>query len=321
MKAILFNGELTYTGEYPAPAPKEGEALIKIKMAGICNTDLEIIKGYMDFRGVLGHEFVGIIEKVNGSAQHLIGKRVTGDINCACGVCGYCLKGLKTHCPDRKTLGIANKDGAFAEHITLPVNNLFVLPDSIADEEAVFTEPLAAAFEISEQIHIRPTDTILIMGDGKLGILIALALKLTQADITLAGKHDAKLAIASAQGVKTISTTSSMLLFKSYDIVVEATGSAEGFESALHLTKPRGILVLKSTVAKGKEINLAPVVIDEIHVIGSRCGPFEPALRALSRRLIDVNPLITEVYRPEQAKEAFEKAKEKDSLKVLVDFR
>jgi threonine dehydrogenase-like Zn-dependent dehydrogenase len=321
MKAILFDGELTYTDKYPVPEPQEGEALIRVNMAGICNTDLEIIKGYLDFKGVLGHEFVGMVEKVNGVSHDLSGKRVVGEINCACGVCDYCLKGLKTHCPDRKTLGITDKDGAFAEHITLPLDNLFVLPDNIADEEAVFTEPLAAAFEILEQIHIRPTDKILIMGDGKLGILIALVLNLTQADVTLAGKHDNKLTAASNQGVKTIKITSLFPLTKSYDIVVEATGTPEGFELALQLVNPRGKVVLKSTVAKGKEINLAPVVIDEIQVIGSRCGPFEPALSALSRKLIDVKPLITEVYRPEQAKEAFEKAKEKDSLKVLIDFR
>jgi threonine dehydrogenase-like Zn-dependent dehydrogenase len=321
MKAIRFDGELKYTAGYPAPVSQEGEALIKIKMAGICNTDLEIIKGYLGFKGIMGHEFVGIVEKVIGAGQDLIGKRVAGDINCACGACDYCMKGLKTHCPNRKTLGIVNKDGAFAEYITLPVDNLHIVPESVADEEAVFTEPLAAAFEISEQIHIRPTDRILVMGDGKLGILISLALNLTGADVTLAGKHDAKLAIAGAQGVKTMNTIISPVSSGSYDIVVEATGTPEGFELALQLVKPRGMVVLKSTVARGKEINLAPVVIDEIQVIGSRCGPFEPALRALSRRLIDVKPLITKIYRPEQAEEAFEKAEEKGALKVLIDFR
>ena len=321
MKAILFNGELTYTNKYPVPEPREGEALIRVNMAGICNTDLEIIKGYLGFRGVPGHEFVGMVEKVNDVSHDLSGKRVVGEINCVCGICDYCLKGLKTHCQNRKTLGIVDKDGAFAEYMTLPVNNLFILPDNITDEEAVFTEPLAAAFEISEQIHIRPNDKIIVMGDGKLGILVALALKLTQADVTLAGKHDNKLTVASNQGVKTIKITSLFPLTKSYDIVVEATGTPEGFELALQLVRPRGKVVLKSTAAKGKEINLAPVVIDEIQVIGSRCGPFEPALRALSRRLIDVKPLIAEVYKPEQAEEAFEKAKEKGSLKVFIDFR
>jgi threonine dehydrogenase-like Zn-dependent dehydrogenase len=321
MKAIVFDGELKYTAEYPVPAAQEDEALIKIKMAGICNTDLEIIKGYLGFKGVIGHEFVGIVEKVNGVSQDIIGQRVAGDINCACGRCDSCLKGLKTHCPNRKTLGIAGKDGVFAEYITLPVRNLFMVPENVSDEEAVFTEPLAAAFEISEQIHIRPTYRILVLGDGKLGILISLALNLTRADVTLAGRHDEKLKIAWAQGVKTVNNTNSHLTSDSYDIVVEASGTPEGFEFALQLVKPRGTVVLKSTAARGKEINLAPVVIKEIQVTGSRCGPFEPALRALSQRLINVRPLIAEIYKPEQAKEAFEKARSKDSLKVIIDFR
>ncbi len=321
MKVVFFDGEIKYITDYPQPVPKNDEALIKISMAGICNTDFEIIKGYLGFKGVVGHEFTGIVEKVNGASRQLIGKRVVGDINCACGICDLCLKGLKTHCLSRKTLGIADKDGAFAEYITLPVDNLFVVPENVADEEAVFTEPLAAAFEISEQIHIKPTDRILVMGDGKLGILISLVLSLTQTDVTLAGRHVGKLAITEAKGIRTINTLAFEIPRKTYDIVVEATGTATGFENALQLVKPRGKIVLKSTVAESKEINLAPVVINEIQLIGSRCGPFEPALRALSKRYIDVKPLIAAIFKPEQIYEAFKRAAEKDALKVLIDFR
>jgi len=321
MKAILFDGLLKYTDVYPEPEPQTNEALIRINMAGICNTDVEIMKGYMDFKGVIGHEFVGIVERIEGNDEYLLGKRVVGDINCSCGKCSYCLKGMKTHCPERKTLGIIGKDGAFAHYITLPVNNLFEVPEHVTDEEAVFTEPLAAAFEILEQLHVKPTDRILILGDGKLGMLCAIALRLTQANVVLAGKHKSKLAIADEYGINTIGVVVLPSFFKSYDIVVEATGSPEGFELALQLVKPRGKIVLKTTAASDKKINLAPVVIDEIKVIGSRCGPFEPALRAISAGLVDVRPLVTAIYKPEQAEKAFEKAMEGDSLKVLIDFR
>lgn len=321
MKAILFDGLLKFTDIYPEPEPQENEALIRVNMAGICNTDIEIMKGYMGFKGVIGHEFVGMVEKINGYDQKLLGKKVVGDINCSCGKCDFCIKGMKTHCPERKTLGISNKDGAFAQYITLPVVNLYEVPEHVTDEEAVFTEPLAAAFEILEQVHVMPTDNVLIMGDGKLGMLCAFALRLTQAGLKLAGRHDAKLSIASAHGIGTAHIDTLLLRSKCYDIVVEATGSPEGIELALQLVKPRGKIVLKTTAAAGKKINLAPVVIDEIQVIGSRCGPFEPALRAVSAGLIDVKSLVTAVYRPEHAEKAFEKARESTSLKVLIDFR
>jgi len=321
MKAIVFDGQLRYTGVYPKPKPKQNEALIRISMAGICNTDIEIIKGYMGFRGIIGHEFVGVVEKIDGNDQRLLEKRVVGDINCSCGICSYCLKGMKTHCPERKTLGISNKDGAFAEYITLPVKNLFEVPENIADESAVFTEPLAAAFEISEQVHVKPTDSILVLGDGKLGVLCAFALRLTQADVVLAGKHKAKIAVAKRQGLNTVEVTELSSFFKTYDIVVEATGAPDGLELAMQLVKPGGKIVLKTTAASGKEINLAPVVINEIQIIGSRCGTFEPALRGISSGLIDVGPLVTAIYKPEQAEKAFERAGDGDSLKVLFDFR
>jgi threonine dehydrogenase-like Zn-dependent dehydrogenase len=320
MKAVVFDRELRFTEDRPAPRPEEGEALIRVLMAGICNTDLEIIKGYMGFQGVIGHEFVGVVEEINGNDRGLLGKRVVGQINCGCGVCLYCLKGLENHCPERKVLGILNKDGALAEYMTLPVGNLFEVPENVPDEEAVFTEPLAAAFEITEQVQVKSADRILVMGDGKLGLLISLALKLTDPDVTLIGKHERKLEIAKVQKVNTV-LLEDLKAEKAYDIVVEATGSADGFQMALRLVRPRGTVVLKSTVAEKKEINLAPLVIDEISVIGSRCGPFGPALKALSDRLLDVRPMITGIYKLDDAKEAFERAGEKDPLKVIVDFR
>ena len=319
MKAAVFDGELKIVTNRPVPEPAENEALIRIRLAGICNTDLEIMKGYMGFKGVLGHEFVGVVEAVNGDAQHLMGKRVVGDINCACGVCEYCRKGLKRHCPERVTLGIKGKDGALAEYIAMPVDNLFEVPRAVKDEEAVFTEPLAAAFEIMEQIHIRPTDNVLVMGDGKLGLLTALVLNLTQARVLLSGKHEPKLKIARDQGVAT-TEMKDLARQKIYDIVVEATGSADGFDLALNYVKPMGTIVLKTTAAEARTINLAPLVIDEVRLVGSRCGPFEPALSALSDKRIRVGPLISGVYDFSRIGEAFERAKETTSLKVLVDF-
>lgn len=319
MKAVVFDKQLMIATDRPVPKPARNEALIKTHLAGICNTDLEIMRGYMRFHGVLGHEFVGVVEEVNGDALHLLGKRVVGDINCGCSMCFYCRKGLQRHCPDRVTLGINGKDGTLAEYFVLPMGNLFEVPDSIKDEEAVFAEPLAAAFEILEQIHIRPTDKVLVLGDGKLGLLTSLVLNQTRATLVLAGRHQAKLMIARDQGVDT-TELKDLTPSKTYDVVVEATGAPEGFELALNYVKPMGTIVVKTTAAEGKIINLAPVVIDEVRVVGSRCGPFAPALRALSEKRIRVGPLITAVYGFSKVGEAFQTAKKKTSLKVLVDF-
>ncbi|MCX5804726.1 MAG: alcohol dehydrogenase catalytic domain-containing protein [Proteobacteria bacterium] len=320
MKAIYFDGKLKYVKNHHAPTPEEGEALIRVTLAGICNTDLEIMRGYLGFQGIMGHEFVGVVENANNGNRSLVGKRVVGEINCGCGTCNYCLTGFQKHCPDQKTIGILSKDGAFAEYITLPTCNLLEVPDNISDEEAVFAEPLAAAFEILEQLHIKPTDRILVLGDGKLGILASLVLNLTQANVTLAGRHGDKLRVAREQHVKTI-RAGELEMKEQYDVVVEATGSADGFDLALKLVRPRGVIVLKTTVAYVKEMNLARVVIDEVQVIGSRCGPFEPALMAMAKKLINVKPLISAIYKPDKALAAFKKASKKGSLKVLLDFR
>lgn len=323
MIAIVFDGQLRAVRDHPVPEALENEALVKVLLAGICNTDLEITRGYMGFRGVIGHEFVGVVEKAG--ERDLVGKRVVGEINCGCGLCGYCLKGLRSHCPERKVLGILGKDGALAEYLTLPLENLHPVPENVTDQEAVFTEPLAAAFQITEQVHVRPTDRVLVMGDGKLGLLAAMVLGLSSNDVTLLGKHENKLRIARERNIKTMLPDDlpqeGPKGAKTYDMVVEATGRAEGFQNALRLVRPRGNIVLKSTVAQGREMNLAPLVIDEVTVTGSRCGPFGPALSALARGLVDVRPLITGIYPFERAEEAFKKAGQRGSLKVLVDFR
>ena len=317
MKAVVFDNGLKLDNNYPKPQPKKGEALIKVNTIGICNTDYEITKGYMGYKGILGHEFSGIVEEVNDEDKSLLNKRVVGEINCGCGECGWCKQGLERHCFNRSTLGIWKREGCFAEYVCLPVKNLLEIPSNVADEEAVFVEPLAAALEILEQVHIPPYKSVIVLGDGKLGLIIALALNAAGLDITLVGKHEEKLSIAKAQGVKT-KLLNDLKIEKKYDFVVEATGSITGFETSLALTKPRGVLVLKSTIAASKEINLAPVVIDEITILGSRCGQFAPAMRMLESKRIDVNPLISDIFPIDKSIEAFERNKEKSSVKVLV---
>lgn len=321
MKAVVFDNGLKLDNNYAKPIPQKGEALIRVSMAGICNTDYEITKGYMGYVGVLGHEFVGVVEDVNSEDKSLIGKRVVAEISYGCHKpdCEWCNQGLVRHCPDRHTIGIWRKDGCFAEYITLPTEILFEVPENVSNEQVVFVEPLAAACEILEQLHIQPIQKVIVQGDGKLGLTTALALNAFNYDVTLVGKHQNKLDIAQAQGVKTM-LLDNLEVKPEWDIVVEATGSISGFENAMALTKPRGVLVLKSTVAGSKEINLAPVVINEITVLGSRCGQFKPALRLLENKKIDFKPLISGIYNVDDAIKAFEKNKEKDTLKVLLKF-
>lgn len=319
MKAVVFDETLKLVQDYEKPTPKKGEALIKIKLAGICNTDYEITKGYMGYKGILGHEFVGVVEEINDEDKSLLGKRVVGEINNGCESCDLCHKGLQRHCFNRQTLGIWQKDGCFAEYLTWPIKDLLAVDDNITDEQAVFVEPLAAGLEILEQLHIQPIEKVVILGDGKLGLTTALALNASNLGVLLVGKHQNKLDIAKKQGVKT-KLLQDFEIKKEWDFVVEATGSVSGFETALALTKPRGTLVLKSTVAASKEFNLAPIVIDEIRVQGSRCGQFAPALRLLASKKVDFSPLISGIYSVDKALEAFEKNKEKDTLKVILKF-
>ncbi len=323
MKAVVFNDKegLVLKTDYTKPVPQKGEALIKVSMAGICNTDAEIIKGYMGYSGVLGHEFVGVVEEVNDADKSWIGKRVVAEISYGCDNpdCPWCAVKNYRHCPDRHTIGIWRKDGCFAEYITLPTNILFEVPENVPDEQAVFVEPLAAACEITEQLHIEPTHKVVVLGDGKLGLTTALTLNAQNLDVTLVGKHQNKLDIAKAQGVKTM-LLDELKVSNNFDVVVEATGSVSGFETSLNLVKPRGILVLKSTIATGKELNLAPIVINEITVLGSRCGQFGPALRLLKNNRIDFKPFISKIYSIDEAIKGFEANREKDSIKIILKF-
>lgn len=323
MKAVVFNDKegLVLKTDYTKPVPQKGEALIKVSMAGICNTDAEIIKGYMGYSGVLGHEFVGVVEEVNDADKSLIGKRVVAEISYGCDKpeCPWCAVKNYRHCPDRHTIGIWRKDGCFAEYITLPTNILFEVPENVPDEQAVFVEPLAAACEITEQLHIEPTHKVVVLGDGKLGLTTALTLNAQNLDVTLVGKHQNKLDIAKSQGVKTM-LLDELKVSNNFDVVVEATGSVSGFETSLNLVKPRGVLVLKSTIATGKELNLAPIVINEITVLGSRCGQFGPALRLLKNNRIDFKPFISKIYSIDEAIKGFEANREKDSIKIILKF-
>ncbi len=306
MQALYWDGhELSLRSSYPTPhtskivratesRPRSFDdqaALIKVHLGGICSTDLQIFKGYMNFQGVPGHEFVG---SVVAGPQEFIHKRVVGEINFACGGCDYCQRGLARHCPSRNVMGILRADGAFAEFVSVPVANLHAVPASVSDEEAVFTEPLAAAFEILEQVQVDPGDEVLVLGDGKLGNLCAQVLKLTGASVTALGKHEEKLKRIKRSGIRT------MLLRdwqpKLFDLVVEATGSASGLQLAMSAVRPRGTLVLKTTIASDHKVSLAPLVINEITVVGSRCGIFPPALEALSKKTVSVTPMIEKIY-------------------------
>lgn len=321
MRALVFNNKLELKQNFEKPTPKENEALIKVKLVGICNTDYEITKGYMGYNGILGHEFVGVVEEINGEDKSLLGKRVVGEINLGCKNCDYCAKGLERHCPNRQTLGIFNKDGCFADYVTLPLSNLLEVNEKINDETAVFVEPLAAALEILEQLHIKPYEKVCVLGDGKLGLITALALNASNVDVTLVGKHQNKLDIAKEQNVKTVLLENlKQDDNKSFDVVVEATGRVSGFETSLSLVKPRGVLVLKSTIATGKELNLAPIVIDEITVLGSRCGQFAPALRLMEKNVIDFSKLVSAKLSFDDAILGFEKNKEKNTIKILLEM-
>ena len=330
MRALVYaHNSLSFEQHYPDPALMEGEALIRVLQAGICNTDLEITRGYLDFQGVLGHEFVGIVEEVLDKSgipetSPLVGQRVVGEINSSCHNidCWYCQHNMPTHCPHRTTLGILGRDGTFAEYLTLPIENLHVVPENVSDEEAVFVEPLAANFEILEQVHLKPTDSVVILGDGKMGQLAAQVLTLSGCEVVMLGKHEEKLALARKRGVHTyvLADAQSFTLEngRRVDMVVECTGSAQGLEMALRLVRARGVITLKSTVAEKTLLHLAPVVIDEIRVQGSRCGPFPPAIRALSQKLVDVRPLISACYCLDEGLVAFKYASQRGVLKVLV---
>ena len=298
------------------PQPKKpNEALIKIRKAGICSTDLELVKGYYPYTGILGHEFVG--EVVDAPDKTWVGARVAGEINAVCSACEACLNGRRTHCENRTVLGIVNRDGVFAEYTTLPLDNLHRVPDSVSDEAAVFTEPLAAALEIQQQIQIKPTDRVLLVGAGRLGQLIAQILALTGCDLHVVARHVHQQNLLTARGIRLIAEGE--IQPRKWDIVVEATGSPDGFNLARKAIHPRGTLVLKSTYKGDMNVNFSSIVVDEITVIGSRCGPFEPALRLLENGEVDPTVLIAAQYKLSDIVKGFERASQTGVLKVLVE--
>lgn len=314
MKALVFDKTLGLR-ELPKPAPLPGEALVRVRLAGICATDLEIVKGYMGFKGVLGHEFTGVVEECED--KDLVGRRVTGEINLGCGSCRWCASGVRNHCPDRRVLGILGKDGVFAEYVTLPVENLHPVPDSVPDKEAVFVEPLAAAFRVTEQVDLGPGARACVLGDGRLGLLTAQAIALTGAEVVVSGRHTEKLSIVAERGIKTVVGTES--IEPGFDVVVDATGSPGGLDSALGLVRPTGTVVLKTTVSTPHKADMNRLVIDEITLVGSRCGPFGPAIKALSDEgAVEVGALIERTFPLDQGVEAFEYAGRKGVMKVLL---
>ncbi len=314
MKGLwLSNQQLKLRTDLPIPELTHGEARVRVLQAGICNTDLELLRGYYPYSGVLGHEFVGVVEE--GSPQW-VGQRVVGEINATCGHCRFCVKGHSTHCENRTVLGIVNREGAFAEYLSLPERNLHPVPDSVSTDAATFTEPLAAALEIQQQVALTEGDRVLVIGDGKLGQLVAQTLTLTGCDLLAVGRHPEKLANLAARGIKT--GFADAVQDRTFDVSVECTGNPEGFAIALRALRPRGTLVLKSTYAGQLSIDASALVVDEITLVGSRCGPFPEALKLLAEDKVDVSPLIQARYPLSDGLAAFGHAQRKGVLKVLL---
>jgi threonine dehydrogenase-like Zn-dependent dehydrogenase len=313
MRALVLTDEVRFEGDRPEPACRDAEVLVRVSTAGICETDLQLMKGYMGFRGVLGHEFVGVA--LSGPFE---GRRVVGEINCSCWSCETCLRGLPTHCPNRSVLGILNHDGAFADLIAVPQRNLHLVPDVLPDDIAVFTEPVAAAFQIPAQVSLSRTDRIVVLGDGRLGNLCAQVLAGISDRVLVVGKHPEKLALLDALGLET-ALLQDLDMGRTADVVVDVTGSESGLPTALRLVRPRGTIVLKTTVAGAQTMAWAPVVIDEVTIVGSRCGPFERALDALSQGEVDVSALISKRFDLSRGVEALEHARDRGVLKVLLD--
>jgi threonine dehydrogenase-like Zn-dependent dehydrogenase len=315
MHSVIFDGQVKVV-DTPKPKASGCECLIRLLKAGICNTDVEITRGYMNFRGVLGHEFVGIVEE----SEHpmWIGRRVVGEINAGCGECEYCRNKLRRHCPHRSVLGILNRDGAFREYFTLPEENLHWVSDSISTDDAIFVEPVAAVCEILDQIKILPTAKVAVIGDGKLGLLIAMVLGLQPIHLTLIGKHPHKMKLVEGPNIETMELAEVGTLSRNFEVVIDASGSPEGWNLAQKLVKPRGTIVLKSTFHGQVAFNPAPLIVDEITLVGSRCGRFESALQLLQERKITPSRLLYKTLPLESAKEAFDLAQKPGILKVAL---
>lgn len=316
MRALMLRDGRLGLVELPMPA-RPGECLVRVTMAGICGTDLEMVKGYGAFTGVPGHEFVGVVEDVTrADDRHWVGQRVVGDINIGCGLCDWCRRGVKEHCETRQVLGIHARDGAFAEYLTLPARSLHPVPDGVSDTAGVFVEPVAAACRILDQIALGPNDRVAVLGDGRMGLLIAQVLRTSGAAVVLFARRDARLALASALGLDARPTPAAALgRADRFDVVVDATGANDGLLRSLDCVRPRGTIVLKTTVHDAGALATWPVVVDEITIVGSRCGPFRPALDLLARGDVQVEALVTRVSTLEEYEAAFRDAA--GGLKVL----
>lgn len=321
MLAVKIESRQVSLIEIPKPRPRKGYALLRLRLAGICNTDIEMLRGYYGFSGIPGHEFVADV--VGAANPKLIGKRVVGEINLACGRCLYCRKGLGRHCPNRTVLGIVKHPGAFAEYLTLPEENLRLVPASIPDEEAVFTEPIAAACEILDQVRFPKQAPVAVLGDGKLGLLIAQVLHLHGLKIHLFGRTHAKVALLDPLGIKTsvIQRENPILPKAVFPFVVDATGSSQGFQAALTMIEPRGTIIMKSTVADRLQVDSAHWIVNEITLVGSRCGRFEPALKLLKSKRLLLLPMIADTRRLSEAPQALLQAQETGVLKILLSPR
>lgn len=323
VQALCFDGQQpVFQPHYRDPTPDRGEVIIRPTRLGICSTDIEICKGYMGFTGVLGHEFVGVVEEAaDAKNKQWIGQRVVGNINCVCGKCDMCKAGLKEHCRNRTVLGIQNRDGCFADRFCLPAINLMPVPENIDDDRAVFTEPLAAAYQILRQLTIEGRPYITVLGDGRLGLLCAQVMSQLNATVRLVGKHPEKLQLCEKWGVKH-RLLQDVGLRQDQDIVVDCTASPTGMTTAMSMVRPRGTIVLKTTVAttpRSDAIDLSPIVINEINLVGSRCGPFSDALEALSAETVDVISLITKRMKLGDGPDAIRAADKSENIKVLLE--
>ncbi len=316
MKALRVTDAHVHLANIPRPETR-GEALVRVIKSGICNTDLEIARGYAGFNGTIGHEFVGVVEACEDSPE-LAGKRVVGEINAGCGKCDLCIAGDPRHCPTRTVLGIHGRDGAHAEFLTLPSRNLIAVPDTVSDEAAVFAEPLAAAYGIAERVEMGRDISVAVIGDGKLGLLCAMTARLCAGSVLLVGKHPEKMSIVEKIGVETVLLGTGTMPFASLDIVIEASGSESGFSTALELVKPRGTIVLKSTFHGAAKWEPSRIVVDEISIVGSRCGRLAPAIELLASNRVNVDDLISEEYRLEEGIAAIGHARRQGVLKVLL---
>ncbi|UCE01418.1 MAG: alcohol dehydrogenase catalytic domain-containing protein [Candidatus Latescibacterota bacterium] len=313
MRALwLEEQQLRLREDLEIPEPPSGEVRVRVLRAGICNTDLELLRGYYPYAGIPGHEFVGVVD---AGPSRLLGQRVVGEINAACSACAACRAERRTHCEKRTVLGIVGRNGAFAEYLLLPEENLHVVPEEVGTDAATFTEPLAAALEIQEQITIDANERVLVVGDGKLGQLIAQTLALTSCDLTVVARHPRKAKLLLRRGIRALQAVEP----GSFDIAVECTGNPEGFTLAQRALRARGTLVMKSTYAGSLPVDVAAVVVNELTLVGSRCGPFVPALRLLATREVEVEPLIDARYALTDALAAFAHAQRRGVLKVLVD--